>query len=128
MNKPPTLLENVPDRGSAIAVAERIGEALEAPFELEGSEVLVSASVGIAMNEDPDHDTSENLLREPNVAMHGAKKKGKARHVVFEPGAQTTTGGRLVHEAEMRRALRKKEFRVYYQPVVSLKNSKRSRG
>lgn len=118
------LLENVPDKGSAIAVAERIREALEAPFELEGSEVLVSASVGIAMSEDPDRDTSENLLREANVAMHGAKKKGKARHEVFEPGAQTTTGGRLVQKAEMRRALQEKEFRVYYQPVVSLKNGK----
>lgn len=98
------LLENVTDKGSAITVAERIGAALGTPFKLKGSEVLVSASVGIAMSDDSDRDnTSENLLREANVAMGAAKKKDKSRYRMFDPGAQTTTGGRLVQEAEMRR-------------------------
>ena len=115
------LLEHVTDKSSVIAVAERIGVALGTPFKLKGSEVLVSASVGIAMSDGSDRgNTSENLLREANVAMHGAKKKGKSRYRMFDPGAQTTTGGRLVQEAEMRRAINEKEFRVYYQPLVSL--------
>jgi len=114
------LLENVPDKRSAISVAERIEEALEIPFGLEGSEALVSASVGITMSEGSGRGGVENLLREANVAMCEAKKKGKSRYRVFDPKAETTTGGRLVQEAEMRRAIKEKELRVYYQPLVSL--------
>jgi diguanylate cyclase (GGDEF)-like protein len=114
------LLEDVPDKGTATAVAKRIGEKLEAPFKLEESEVLVSASIGIAITNDSSSSTSESLLREANVAMQGAKKKGKSRYRMFDPSAETPTGGRLVQEAEMRRAIQDKEFRVHYQPLVSL--------
>ncbi len=118
------LLEDVPDKNSAIAVAERIGAALGTPFKLEGREVLDSASVGISMSDDSERSTSENLLREANVAMQGAKKKGKSRYRMFDPGAQTTTGGRLVQESEMRRAIKEEEFRLYYQPLVSLETGR----
>lgn len=114
------LLENASGKGSAIAAAKRIGEALEAPFKLGGSEVLASASIGIAMSDDSGRSTPESLLREANVAMHGAKQKGKARYRVFDPDAESSTGGRLLLEAEVRRAIKEKEFQVYYQPLVSL--------
>ncbi len=87
--------------------------------------MLVSASVGIAMSDDESgRDTPENLLREASVAMHGAKKKAKSRYRMFDLGAETTTGGRLVQEAEMRRAIREEEFRVYYHPLVSLETGR----
>lgn len=56
--------------------------------------------------------------------MQGAKKKGKGRYVMFNLDADTTTGGSLVQEAEMRRAINEKEFRVYYQPLVSLETGR----
>ncbi len=94
------LLENVPGKNPVIAVAERIEVALAAPFELEGSDVLVSAGVGIAMIEAPIHSTPENLLRAANVAMHdasaitalqelkdagGADSDGRLRYGLFFP-------------------------------------------
>lgn len=118
------LLEDVSEMRSAIVVAERIGEALEAPLVSGDCEMLVSTSVGIAVSDDSGSSTPESLLREANVAMQGAKKKGKSGYRVFDPGAETTTGGRLVQEAEMRRAIQEEEFRIHYQPMVSLSSGK----
>ena len=116
------LLGDIPDRSSAASAAKRIGEALRAPIEVNGSEVLVSASVGVAVPE--QEDGPEDLLRKADVAMHAAKRKGKARHKVFDPGADTTTSGRSLAEAEMRRAVEEEQFRVHYQPLVALGTGK----
>ncbi len=113
------LIEDVPARDSASLAAQRIEESLKAPIGLEGSEVLISASVGVAVG-GPEGESPESLMRYADAAMHAAKRKGKARHKVFDPGADTTTSGRLLAEAEMRRALDEGEFLVYYQPLVAL--------
>ena len=118
------LLEDAPDKSSAGSAAERIGEALKAPIEANGSEVLVSASIGVTVADPKQEESPEDLLREADVAMHAAKRKGKARHKVFDPGADTTTSGRSLAEAEMRRAVEEGEFRVHYQPLVSLVSGK----
>src|SRR3712207_1246576 len=112
------LLEDVTDRGSAVSAAKRIEESLKAPVELNGSEVLLSASVGVTIGSLKQEDGPEDLLRNADVAMHAAKRKGKARYKVFDPGASSTTSRRSLAEAEMRRAIKEEEFRVYYQPVV----------
>ena len=114
------LLENVPDATSAISATERIEEALKVPIGLNGSEVVVSASIGIAVAGTEQECGPEDLLRRADVAMHAAKRQGKARHKVFDPGASTTTSGRSLMEAELRRAVEEKEFLIYYQPVVAL--------
>jgi diguanylate cyclase (GGDEF)-like protein len=118
------LLEDAPDKSSAGSTAERIGEVLKAPIEVDGSEVLVSASIGVTVANPKQEESPEDLLREADVAMHAAKRKGKARHKVFDPGADTTTSGRSLAEAEMRRAVEEGEFRVHYQPLVSLVSGK----
>ncbi len=118
------LLEDVPDKNSAISTAKRIGEALRDSIELDGSEVLVSASIGVTVGSSGREDNPEGLLRNADVAMHTAKRKGKARHQVFDPDADTTTSKRLVAEAEMRRAIEEGEFRIYYQPLVALETGK----
>ena len=115
-------LGDVSHKSSAASAAERIGEALKAPIEVNGSEVLVSASVGVAVPE--QEDGPEDLLRKADVAMHAAKRKGKARHKVFDPGADTTTSGRSLAEADMRQAVEKEQFRVYYQPLIALGTGK----
>jgi diguanylate cyclase (GGDEF)-like protein len=114
------LLGEVPEKSTAAAAAQRIGESLKAPIEVDESEVLVSASIGAAVADPKQVDGSEHLLRQADVAMHAAKRKGKARHKVFDPGADTTTSGRSVAEAELRRAIEAGEFRVHYQPLVSV--------
>jgi diguanylate cyclase (GGDEF)-like protein len=114
------LIEDVPDANSAITATERIEEALKVPIELNGSEVLVSASIGIAVAGPEQEGSPEDLLRRADVAMHAAKREGKARHKVFDPGASTTTSGRPLVEAELRRAVEEEEFLVHYQPLVAL--------
>jgi diguanylate cyclase (GGDEF)-like protein len=116
------LFSDIPDRSSATSAAERVGEALRAPIEVEGSEVLLSASIGVAIPE--EEDGPEDLLRKADVAMHAAKRKGKARHKVFDRGADTTTSGRSLAEADMRRAVEEEQFRVHYQPLVALGTGK----
>jgi len=118
------LLGDIPDKSSVASAAQRIGEALKAPIEVDGSEVLASASIGVAVADPEQEDGPEDLLRKADVAMHAAKRKGKARHKVFDPGADTTTSGRAVAEAEMRRAVEEGQFRVHYQPLVALGTGK----
>jgi len=118
------LLEDITDKGSAVSATRRVEEALSAPVEPNGSEVLVSASVGVAIGDPKQEVGPEGLLRNADVAMHAAKRKGKGRHKVFDPGASSTTSRRSLAEAEMRRAIKEEEFRVYYQPVVVLETGK----
>jgi len=118
------LLEDVTNKGSAVSVARRIEEALGTPVEFNGSEVLVSASVGVAIGGPKQEGGPEDLLRNADVAMHAAKRKGKARYKVFDPDASSTTSRRSLTEAEMRRAIKEEEFLVYYQPVVALETGK----
>ena len=72
------LLEYAPDKSSAGSTAERIGEVPKAPIEVDGSEVLVSASIGVTVANPKQEESPEDLLREADVAMHAAR--GKARH------------------------------------------------
>jgi len=114
------LLEDVPDANSAISAAGRIEEALKVPTDLGGSEVVISASVGIVFADPEQEGDPEDLLRRADVAMHAAKRGGKARHKVFDTGASTTTSGRSLMEAELRRAVEEEELLVHYQPLVAL--------
>jgi diguanylate cyclase (GGDEF)-like protein len=114
------LLEDLPDVESAIFATQRIERSLKVPVELNGSEVLISASVGIALASPEQECGAEDLLRMADVAMHAAKRDGKARHKVFDPDASTTTSGRSLVEAELRRALEEGEFLVHYQPLIVL--------
>jgi EAL domain-containing protein (putative c-di-GMP-specific phosphodiesterase class I) len=96
-----------------------IADELRAPFQLAEHEVFVSASIGIALADDrmiqPD-----DLLRNADVAMYRAKRQGKARYVVFDPSMNAHALERLRLETELRRAVERQEFVVYYQPVVRL--------
>ncbi len=111
------LLEEA-DVTCAARVAERIREALGTPFWVLGQEVFVSASIGIAMRE--DGDSAGDLLRNADVAMYTAKTKGKCRFEIFEAAMHDTVMARLGMEAELRRAIERHEFVVYYQPIVRL--------
>ncbi len=99
-------------------VAERIGAALSTPFSLSGKEVFVSASIGIARTS--AGESSEELVRNADVAMYVAKTNGKGKHVFFEPEMHTAALERLVVEADLRRAIEREEFILQFQPIVVL--------
>jgi diguanylate cyclase (GGDEF)-like protein len=103
---------------AAARVAERIRMALGTPFWVLGQEVYISASIGIAVRRDTD--TASDLLRNADVAMYTAKSKGKACFEIFEPAMHDAVVARLGLEAELRRAIERHEFVVYYQPIVRL--------
>ncbi len=113
------LLEDVASPSDAARVAERIEEALRAPFVLRGRDRFVTTSVGIALGGQGEERPGD-LLRNADLAMYQAKAKGKNRHAVFEPGMDDRALERLELESDLRRALEREEFRLHYQPKVSL--------
>ena len=102
---------------SAADVAERVIAALQEPFDLDGREVFVTASIGIGVGED-----AEELLRSADVAMYRAKASGKAQYVVYAPKMDNDLVGRLELVADLRRACIEDEFVLHYQPIVELES------
>lgn len=117
------LIHDVVNETDAVSVAERIQEKLSAPFLLDNYEVYTSASIGIVLN-DETHKIPEDLLRNADAAMYRAKDAGKAKYEIFDNEMYIRNINLLKVETDLRRAIEQKEFRVYYQPVVSLETGK----
>ena len=113
------LAEELRNPSDAVRVAERIQKKLAAPFEVAGQEIVLTASIGIAIGSNSSADP-QNLLRDAEIAMYRAKHAGKARCEVFDNKMHTSALLRLQLETDMRKALDSGEFRVHYQPVVSV--------
>jgi diguanylate cyclase (GGDEF)-like protein/PAS domain S-box-containing protein len=114
------LLEGIQDVSDAIKVVERIQQELKLPFELDGQEVFTTASIGIALSSTVDYKHPEELLRDADTAMYRAKLLGRARYELFNSDMYANTLAKLQLESDLRRAIERLEFRVYYQPIVSL--------
>jgi diguanylate cyclase (GGDEF)-like protein/PAS domain S-box-containing protein len=112
------LIEGVEEPDEAVRVAERIVEELRAPFTLEGRELYVAASIGVALGTDGTKN-AEELLREADTAMYRAKDEGPG-YKVFDPAMHERAVDRLELENDLRRAIEREEFVVYYQPIVNL--------
>ncbi len=115
------LLEELHNPSDAIRVAERIQRRLAIPFDFNGQEIVLSVSVGIAFGSNGTGDAPD-VLRDSEIAMYRAKSTGKARCEVFDPAMHSGAIQRLQLETDLRKALELNEFRVYYQPIVSLHN------
>ena len=113
------LLEDINDISDATRVAERVHKELESPFHLSGHEVYTTASIGIALSA-TGYDAPDQILRDADTAMYRAKALGKARHEVFDTGMHTRAMALLQLETDLRRAVERQEFRLHYQPIVTL--------
>ena len=113
------LLEDGTDQTDARHVATRILEALRIPFRILSKEVLMTASVGIAFT-DLGTETTDVLLRNADLAMYRAKASGRNREEVFEPAMHSAVVERLDLEADLRRAVDRREFVLQYQPIVDI--------
>lgn len=113
------LLENVGGADEAIRVAERMLAGMQLPVVLEGQEIFVEVSIGIAVSFS-SKESSEELMRNADMAMYEAKKDGKGRYRVFDFGMEEVARGRLELESALRRALERDELKLNYQPVISL--------
>ena len=105
--------------GAADVVAGRALEALRAPFELEGRQVVVSASIGIATGS-PVDATADTLLRDADAAMYAAKWSGAGRSRRFQTSMHTEAVERFELAADLRAALAGEQLVIHYQPVVAL--------
>jgi len=117
------LLEDIFNAGDAVRVAQRIQDKWTIPFVINGQEVVISASIGIALNSTACAE-AENLVRDAELAMYRAKQEGKARCQVFDPAMHESAVRRLRLETELRRAIELRELKVYYQPIVALKTGR----
>ncbi len=117
------LLETVRSPAEANAVADRLTNALGPPFEVEGHELTLRASIGIAIGRG-GRDRSEDVLQNADVAVHRAKDGGRARVEMFRQEMNPHPTLRLGLEAELRHAVERQEFFLEYQPTVSLDDAR----
>ncbi|MDF5737883.1 MULTISPECIES: GGDEF/EAL domain-containing response regulator [unclassified Nostoc] len=113
------LLENITDINIAIQVSERILQQLSLAFKLSRYEVFMNASIGISWG-NKDYDRPEYLLRDADTAMYRSKAQGRGKSHVFNPAMHQEAIQLLELENDLRRAVERQEFLVYYQPIVSL--------
>lgn len=113
------LLEPPLDAGAATQIVARILQALRAPVRLQGSDVLVECSAGIAISGAHADDVGQ-LLRNADIALYRAKDTGKGGSAVFEPTMRAALLERFELETELRAALAGGELRLHYQPTVQL--------
>ena len=113
------LVEGIGGVPDAVRVAERIHSELQGIFSVQGAEVYASASIGIAVSA-TGQESAEELLRDADTAMYRAKGQGRGRYEVFDAAMRADVMALLSLENEFRRAVERREFRVYYQPVVHL--------
>jgi len=105
--------------GSSIALAEKIIEIIGQPCSIDGHDVTVGASVGIAVSH-PGKMNTENFLKSADLAMYSAKSDGRGTYRMFDPEMDAIVQARRILERDMRTALAQDDFRLFYQPLVNL--------
>ncbi|GEM_PF-331318 len=113
------LLDYVGSAADAERVAARIHRALKTPFDVEGREVFVSASVGICVH-NGDHGTAAGMLRDADVAMYRTKSSANEPYTVFDRELHGTSAERLDIETDLRRAIERNELALHFQPIVAV--------
>ena len=113
------LLDDISDPIDAVRVAERIQRLAARPIVVGGHDVFVSPSIGVAVSA-ASHETSEAVVRDADLAMHRAKSRGGSGYAVFDGAMHLAAAERLQLETELRHAVERREFRLWYQPIVSL--------
>jgi PAS domain S-box-containing protein len=118
------LLEEIREPRDAIRVAERILEAMGEPFVIQGQEVFKGVSIGIAFTS-PLTD-ARTVVAHADIAMYRAKVKGKSCYEVYDNRMHAQIARRMDLEQALRQALEGNQFRVHYQPIVSLATGRTS--
>ncbi len=115
------LLPGIADERQALKVADRLAQALRTPIVVSGQPRFVSASVGLRLSGPLDADVDPKaILRDADTAMYRAKELGKGRCEVFDVAMREEADERLEFELSLRGALERDEFRLVFQPVISL--------
>jgi len=117
------LISDFKDYNDIVTIAQKLNNAFSLPFSINGYLLNIGISIGISVYPD-DSTTSEELLRNADIAMYKAKEAGKNRFVFFEDKMYEKIIQRHLLEEDIKRAIENDEFIVYYQPQVDAKNHK----
>ncbi len=112
------ILHDVAEVAEAETLATRLAQKISVPFTLDGRQIFTSLTIGIACP-DQDYANPEDVLRDANIAMCFAKEK-KQEHAVFDRSMYAKSVNLLELETDLRHAVKRQEFLVYYQPIVAL--------
>ncbi len=115
------ILDNLKQLADATHYAGKIQSELSAPFEIEGQEVFITASIGIALNLS-NEEKPEDFLRNADTALNRAKEQGSGGLELFDIGMLTQAVEMMQLETDLRRALSRNEFSIHYQPIISVDN------
>lgn len=114
------LLDDIDDASDAVRVAERLREALQRPFDIEGQQLFVTASAGITLSSS-GYQEPEDVLKDAAIALHRAKAGSASRCELFDVGMRDRAVSRLRVETELRQAIERGAFEVFYQPIVAVR-------
>ncbi len=117
------LCEDVSSIQRIDSIADRVAESLDAPIEIAGRAIHVTASIGVALPSSPDA-TAASLLRDADIALYQAKDRGRGGHALFDETHRMRAVNRLETESELRRAVPAGELRVHYQPTVEIRTGR----
>lgn len=115
------LLEAIANVDDATRIAKQLQQEMSLPFQLDEYQIFVSASIGIAIGS-AVYEKPEHLLRDADTAMYRAKALGKGRFQIFDADMHHSALANLQLQTDLRLALERQEFVVYYQPIISLSN------
>jgi predicted signal transduction protein with EAL and GGDEF domain len=113
------LLEGLKSTAAAIAVAERIQSVLRTPFRIEGHEVVMTASIGISVNDGP-YCPADEMVRRADVALYKAKAEGRNCYRFFAPQGEAQAFDALEVGTSLQSALQRNELVLHFQPVIDL--------
>jgi diguanylate cyclase (GGDEF)-like protein len=116
------LLNNVKDNEEVCRYAEMIQKRIATPFTINGKQIFTSVSIGIVVG-NSNYEDSQDLLRDADIAMYKAKEKGDP-FMLFDPTMHSQTVKLLQLETDLRYAIAREEFCVYYQPIIDLQTMK----
>ena len=117
------IVEPADDSSEMASVARKILAVLAEPFDLEGHQLYVSASIGVSLYPFDAKDVA-TLTRNADTAMYHAKHQGKNRYAVFQAEMELRAQRRLRMEANLRRALQNEELYLHYQPQIDLRSGR----
>jgi len=113
------LIEHTGGEDMALALAERLQQALREPFQLDGTEVNTSASIGITFSS-VGYETADEVLRDADIAMYRAKASGRARHALFDTALRSQLSDQVRLEADLRQAIEHDQVTLAFQPIFDL--------
>ncbi len=113
------LLDGIREPFDAVRVAKRVQMMAAQPLNLDGQDVYASASIGVAVATE-SHRSGEDIIRDADLAMYRAKNAGAGGYSVFDAALHDEAVRRLRLETDLRHAVQRQEFRVWYQPIVAL--------